>query len=181
MPNYRRAWIAGGTYFFTLVTHQRRQWLCHPVARRALREAIHATRCHWPFVIEAWVLLPDHLHCIWTLPEGDADNAVRWKRIKQMVSQRCNGMITTTLSDSRARRGESALWQRRFWEHLIRDETDFKQHCDYIHYNPVKHGYCLYPAQWPYSTLKRLIRHGRYPGNWGMSGVPQIADDVGHE
>ena len=182
MPNYRRQWNAGGVYFFTLVTHQRRGWLCHSLARQALREAIQTTRHKWPFEINAWVLLPDHLHCIWTLPDDDTDYATRWRLIKQRVSHRCASMFETeTVSASRIKRGERAIWQRRFWEHVIRDVHDYRQHCDYIHYNPVKHQLCRYPLQWPYSTFRKFVNAGIYSTNWGMNVTPELDDVIGRE
>jgi putative transposase len=120
-----------------------------------------------PFSIDAMVLLPDHLHCIWTLPEGDADYAMRWNRIKRGVSQRTRERVAATLSASRLKRGELGLWQRRFWEHQIRDERDFARHVEYIHWNPVKHGYVTRAADWPYSSFHRYVTQGVYPRNWG--------------
>ena len=143
MPDYRRIFIPGATCFFTLVTHQRRPWLCTPATRGALREAVVKVRQSRPFAVEAWVLLPDHLHCIWTLPPGDADYTTRWRLIKRAVSLRLANEPDGTLSDSRRKRRERGLWQRRFSEHAIRDERDFEAHCSHIHYNAVKHGMCL--------------------------------------
>jgi putative transposase len=159
MPNYRRWREAGGTYFFTVVTYARYPWLCEPIARQALRQAIHTTQAAYPFSIDAWVLLPDHLHCIWTLPAGDDDFSTRWRLIKTRTTQICTRHLPIDLPSSRSRRhrGDHPYWQRRFWEHKVRDETDFQNHIHYIHQNPVKHGHVTTPTDWPYSTIHRSI------------------------
>lgn len=169
MPNYRRASIAGATYFFTVVAYRRQRILCDDAVRFALRTAIAATRADRPFDILAWVLLPDHLHCIWTLPDGDADFATRWSMIKRRVSLACriSHRQTELLTASKRKHRESTLWQRRYWEHQIKDEADLARHVDYIHYNPVRHGLVARPADWPYSTLHRDIARGIYPLHWG--------------
>ena len=172
MSRYRRAKTTGASYFFTVVTYRRQNILCDIPLRTALREAVTKTRQHHPFTIDAWVLLPDHLHCIWTLPEGDADFSMRWSRIKRYVSIATKERYRNSewLTDSKKKHRESTLWQRRFWEHRIRDQDDFNQHLDYIHYNPVKHGLCEHPAEWPYSTLHRYVRENVYPINWSVEG-----------
>ncbi len=169
MPNYRRSVVPGSTYFFTQVTYKRQPWLCTELARTTLRIALNRVRQSYPFVIDAFVLLPDHLHCIWTLPDGDASYATRWHLIKRFVTQQISKQIAldVPLSASRQKRQEGNLWQRRFWEHLIRDEDDFAQHCDYIHYNPVKHGLCEQATDWQFSSIHRFIQQGIYPHNWG--------------
>jgi putative transposase len=167
MPNYRRVYD-GHTFFFTVVTWQRQPILCTEPSRRVLRAAIEELRATRPFTVEAWVLLPDHLHCIWTLPEGDTDYSMRWGWIKKVFTTRIRDALPTlTPPASRRRRHEGAVWQRRFWEHRIRDEADFAAHCDYIHYNPVKHGLVAAPREWPYSTFHRLVTAGRYLPDWG--------------
>ncbi|MCF6212165.1 MAG: transposase [Gammaproteobacteria bacterium] len=170
MSNYRRANTAGGTYFFTVVSYRRQEILCDERVRSALREGIDRTRQKYPFEINAWVLLPDHLHCLWTLPKGDANFPVRWAKIKRHVSLVCGDCYKRSawLSDSRKKHRESTLWQRRYWEHQIRDESDFNRHVEYIHYNPVKHGLCEQPIQWPHSTLHRYVREEKYPADWAM-------------
>ncbi|MGK7888734.1 MAG: transposase [Leptolyngbyaceae cyanobacterium] len=152
MPNYRRPYIPGGTYFITQVTYQRVPWLCRDVGRQALREALVTVKEKYPFSIDAMVLLPDHFHCLLTLPPDDADFSVRLKLIKIHVTRHYGSTlnIARPISRSRQKRGESNLWQRRYWqrrywEHWIRDEQDFAAHCAYIHYNPVKHGLCEAP------------------------------------
>ena len=168
MPNYRRADIGGGTYFFTVVTYRRQRFLCDDDVRNVLREGIEKTREGYPFVIDAWVLLPDHLHCIWTLPLGDANFGIRWAMIKRHVSKHCKRLKHDNwLNESKRKRKESTVWQRRFWEHQVRDERDYKIHADYIHFNPVKHGVVRYVKDWPYSTFHRYAKNGIYPENWG--------------
>lgn len=169
MPHYRRAFIKGGTYFFTVVTHERMPILTDERTRHALREAIDSARRTHPFVIDAWVLLPDHLHCIWTLPDGDSNFASRWAIIKRRVSKALGERLTsgTRLSDSRHARHESGIWQRRYWEHLVRDEADFQRCLDYLHWNPVKHDHVTRVSDWPYSTFHRYVERGAYPADWG--------------
>lgn len=170
MSHYRRANTAGATYFFTVVSYRRQKILCDDPIRNALRDAIKTTQKKYPFNIDAWVLLPDHLHCIWTLPENDADYSKRWGIIKRKVSLACSGQYKNEawLTVSKNKHRESTLWQRRFWEHQIRDQQDFNRHVDYIHYNAVKHGLCDQPVAWPYSTLHRYIREGTCPVNWAV-------------
>ena len=177
MPNYRRAQIAGGTWFFTVVSYQRRHILCNDDIRSALREAILTVRAQHPFSIDAWVLLPDHSHCIWTLPTADRDFSTRWAKIKREVTKRCGRLypVEGLVQASKRRRNEGTLWQRRFWEHAIRDETDLKRCLDYVHWNPVKHGYAKRVADWPYSTFHRFVRDRLYPSDWG-GGADQDID-----
>ncbi|MEJ2347129.1 MAG: transposase [Gammaproteobacteria bacterium] len=182
MPNYRRARTAGGTFFFTVVTQYRRPWLCTPLARAALRRSIHTVRVRYPFRIDAWVLLPDHMHCIWTLPKDDSDYAGRWRLIKMLTAKRLTAMPATRAAmRSRAARRERALWQRRFWEHRIRDARDMAAHMDYIHYNPVKHELCPAPADWAYSSFHRYVRNGTYERDWAADVEPPLPDHVGKE
>lgn len=174
MPNYRRANITGGTYFFTVNTLRRLPILTEPPVRAALREAIRQTRAIHSFDIDAWVLLPDHLHCIWTLPEGDADFSIRWAKIKRYVSKECRAEFgAQDLSESRNKRREAGLWQRRFWEHQIRDDADLARHVDYIHWNPVKHELVAQASDWPYSTFHRYVGAGVYSSDWGLSEALQ--------
>lgn len=173
MPNYRRAAITGGSYFFTLVTAGRQPVLCDPDVRIALHEAVHQVRRRWPFTIDAWVLLPDHMHCIRVLPPGDSAFSRRWSVIKRLTSQGCaadHGRVATTAS-SRRKRNEGGLWQRRFWEHSIRDQRDLERCRDYLHWNPVRHGHVARVADWPYSTFHRWVNDGVYPIGWGGEAV----------
>jgi len=169
MPNYRRAKISGGTYFFTVVTYRRRPLFQYPESRHMLRDVVIKTQKQHPFRVDAWVLLPDHLHCIWTLPEGDADFSKRWGLIKSGFSKQAKSLFHREdwLTQSKIIHRESTLWQRRFWEHQIRNNDDFSRHMDYIHWNPVKHGYVDRVCDWAYSTFHRYVRVGTYPEDWG--------------
>ena len=173
MPDYRRAQTPGATYFFTVNTLQPQRFLLDDDVRAALREGIERVRTTLPFSIDAWVLLPDHLHCLWTLPEGDADFSTRWRIIKTVVTQRCGGRLAKPglLSLRRVAKGQSTLWQQRFWEHQVRDDMDFARHVDYIHWNPVKHGLVARVADWPYSSVHRYLRQGLLPANWAGVGI----------
>jgi putative transposase len=173
MPNYRRLAIPSGTYFITQVTYQRQPWLCTDLGRVALRHALQHVQQRHPFQIQAFVLLPDHFHALWTLPQDDGDLATRVRLVKRVVTKYYGQELglTAEVSTSRMKRKEGNLWQRRFWEHLIRDEADFVNHCDYIHYNPVRHGLCEVPQQWPFSSLHRLVRENVYPADWGGDAI----------
>jgi putative transposase len=182
MPEYRRARSPGTTFFFTVNTHLRQPFLIDVDVRAALREGIDRVRLTMPFEIDAWVLLPDHLHCIWTLPDGDADFSSRWRIIKTIVTQRCGSRLNVgeLLSDRRKRKNQSSLWQQRFWEHQIRDDADFIRHVDYIHWNPVKHGHAKRAGDWPYSSLHRYVRNGLLPTNWlGVNADQYLGKDFG--
>ena len=160
--DYRRCYQPGGHYFFTVVTEQRQPLLIEHIDR--LRTAFHHGMERYPFTIEAIVVLPDHLHTLWRLPDGDADFSTRWMVIKRKFSAGLKPGITNA---SKLHKREKGIWQRRFWEHHIRDEQDWQAHIDYIHYNPVKHGYCATPAEWPYSSFQRSVQQGLYNANWG--------------
>ncbi|MEO6024852.1 MAG: transposase [Burkholderiales bacterium] len=170
MSRYRRSLTGGATYFFTVNTYQRQTILTHPDVRSALRDAIQYVRETMPFFVDAWVLLPDHLHTIWTLPEGDAAYGKRWGMIKAHVSGKCAHVVEakTPRNESRIKRREGILWQRRFWEHQIRDDLDYQRHVDYIHFNPVKHGLVTRVADWPHSTFHRYVKHGVYREDWAL-------------
>jgi len=130
-----------------------------------LRAVVRDVRRRWPFVIDGWVVLPDHLHCIWTLPPGDFDFTNRWRLIKAGFARQLPK--TERRSFVRTARGERGIWQRRFWEHAIRDERDYASHMDYLHFNPVKHGYARRVMDWPYSSFHRCVEKGIYPLDWG--------------
>lgn len=161
---YRRANVEGGTYFFTmnLAERHRRLLLDHV---DILRSAVKTVKQRHPFHIDAFVVLPDHLHAIWTLPGHDADFSTRWMLIKAGFSRHI--AKDEHRNASRISKGERGIWQRRYWEHLIRDEGDFERHVDYIHYNPVKHGYVNRAAEWPYSSIHRYIKTGIIASDWG--------------
>ena len=163
MVGYRRNRVAGGTYFFTVVLHDRASGLLTThidLLRKSLRETIyrHPTR------IEAMVILPDHLHCIWTLPPNDDDYPARWKMCKSRFSQKLHQTGATPPPNAQ---GEYPIWQRRYWERTIRDDSDLRRCIDYIHFNPVKHGHAQQVAGWPYSSFHRFVRAGLLPADWG--------------
>ncbi len=163
MTGYRRNFVPGGSYFFTLNLADRRARLLTDHIG-LLRAAFHDTQSRHPFTIEAIVVLPDHLHAIWTLPDGDQNFATRWRLIKSTFSRALPR--TETISPSRAGKAERGIWQRRYWEHTLRDERDFERHVDYIHINPVKHGHTTRVADWPFSSFHRWVRLGVYPEDW---------------
>ncbi|WP_295445345.1 transposase [uncultured Thiodictyon sp.] len=170
MTDYRRCRVPGGTYFFTLTLQERAASLL--VDRiDDLRNAFREVRTQHPFTIEAIVVLPAHLHCIWSLPDGDSDYSMRWRQIKSAFSRTIPK--EERLSASRRRKGERGIWQRRFWEHTIRDDRGYATRFDYIHYNPVKHGYVKRVKDWPFSSFHRYVRLGVYPEDWG--GDPDLA------
>lgn len=181
MSRYRRDHTPGATWFFRVVTGKRHRHLCDEPVRHALREAIARTRADWPFTIDAWILLPDHLHCIWTLPAGDADFSVRWNLIKRRTSTAVTDRYWRAGGPLPSSRRELPFWQRRFWEHRIRDEEDFRRHVEYIHYNPVKHGLATAPVRWPYSTFHRYVEEGIYQEDWGSGAPVRLPDTIGHE
>ncbi len=169
MPDYRRWYVAGGTYFFTAVTLRRRPILCEELGRRCLHEAIELVREGWPFDMVAVVLLPDHLHTVWTVPQGDDRYPVRWKRIKEEFTRLYLEAGGRELPRNRSRiiQGERGIWQRRYWEHTVRDEADLKRCVDYVHWNPKKHGYVTNVRDWPWSSFHRFVELGEYTLDWG--------------
>ena len=168
MADYRRNRAPGGTYFFTVNLRVRQSDLL-VTQIVALREAVRKVRARTPFHIDAWVVLPDHMHCLWTLPEGDTDFSGRWHRIKMGFSKALP--TGEAISDAMAQRGERGIWQRRYWEHTIRDDRDYAAHMDYTHFNPVKHGYVRHPGDWPYSSFRRCVALGLYPADWANGDV----------
>lgn len=159
MVRYRRVRVPGGTYFFTVALAYRRSSLL--VDRiDDLRAAFADARKRRPFEIDAIVVLPEHLHALMTLPEGDADYSARWQHIKSRFTRRVGAHEPNA-------KGEHTIWQRRFWEHTIRDEADFERHVDYIHINPVKHGLVTRVRDWPHSSFHRHVREGTLPLDWG--------------
>ncbi|MCG3148829.1 MAG: REP-associated tyrosine transposase [Verrucomicrobiae bacterium] len=171
MPNYRRWFVPGATYFFTLVTENRVPLFAGEIARANLRTAIAECRQRWPFELNAIVLLPEHLHMLWTLPGGDVDFPRRIAWIKRAFTQDwlLAGGAEQPMTDSRQHRRRRGVWQRSFWEHTIRDDTDFGRHLDYIHYNPVKHGLVTCPHQWSFSSFQQWIERGVYAIEWGCA------------
>jgi putative transposase len=181
MPNYRRARVEGGTYFFTVNTFRRQPFLTDVDVRAALRAGIATVRAKHPFVIEAWILLPDHMHALWTLPPDDHDFSTRWQIIKRTVTQHCAARLHRPewMMARRVLRHQSTLWQHRFWEHTIRDEPDFERHVDYVHWNPVKHGHVRQVVEWPYSSFHRYVKQGLLSRDWGGRGEEEDEADFG--
>ena len=171
MVNYRRSFIPGGTFFFT-VTLQNRKLRLLVEKINLLKEAVQRVKVQHPFQIKAYVILPEHLHMIWELPAGDSNYSQRWKKIKTLFSKlvRKSGFEL-----SKTRHNEYLLWQRRFWEHVIRDDGDLSRHIDYIHFNPVKHGIVSRVCDWPYSSFHRYVARGDLSSDWGGN----IRDTVG--
>jgi putative transposase len=171
MPNFRRARVEGGTFFFTVVTDNRTPFLCDAGSRRLLRKVLHGCQARWPMEVEAIVLLPDHLHTIWTLPAGDTDYSRRWAWTKKEFTREWlqSGYVEHAQTTGRHRDGRRGVWQPKFWEHTIRDECDLRRHIEYIHYNPVKHGVTRCPHAWRWSSFDRWVRAGVYPVDWACS------------
>lgn len=163
MPNYRRVLVPGGTYFFTVNLRERNRSLLVDHID-SLREAFRITRAARPFHLVAIAVLPDHLHCVWRLPQADADNVRRWAQIKGCFSRRLP--VQDARPSTRIKRRERGVWQRRYWEHLIRDEDDLRHHVDYVHINPVKHGHAARAIDWPHSSFGRWVARGVYPEDW---------------
>ncbi len=172
MPNYRRYRVEGGTYFFTVKTERNIPLFSDPKRIQQLGNLFREMQTKWPCEITALVLLPDHMHAIWTLPSGDANYPARWGWIKKEFTQlhlATRGPEVNT-SRSRKKNRRRGVWQRRYWEHTIEDEDDFEAHFDYVHWNPVKHGYVRCPREWPHSSFHRWVKHGVYEPNWGCGG-----------
>jgi putative transposase len=166
MSDYRRLYKRGGCYFFTLVTHGRAPLFADVQNVDRLKAALRCVVAERPFEVDAIVVLPDHLHCIWRLPESDADFSTRWRLIKHYVA--------IGISTARNSKDGKEVWQRRFWEHLIRDESDWQRHMDYIHFNPVKHGYVAAPGEWPHSSFLRCVGRGWYEPGWGRTEPTEL-------
>lgn len=165
MPRYVRDFLAGGTYFFTVALADRSSRLLVEEIER-LRTAYASAGRRRPFETLAICILPDHLHALWRLPDGDAGVPLRWGDIKRTFSRALPAAGPLTASQERRR--EKGIWQRRYWEHRIRDEVDFVRHVDYIHWNPVKHGWARCVRDWPYSSFHRWVRRGDLPAEWGL-------------
>ncbi len=168
---YRRAFVPGGSFFFTLVTEKRRPLFTSPEAVDVLRQTFRVVKATRPFDLDAIVVLPDHLHCIWTLPPGDGDFSTRWRLVKTWFTKHCDPALRPEPNRSRMARRQQALWQHRYWEHMLRDETDFCRHVDYIHFNPVKHVYVSSSMEWPYSSFRRYVDEGKYSSDWGWKAM----------
>jgi putative transposase len=176
MSDYRRWFVPGGTYFFTLVTCHRYPFFRDAMARDLLGQAIRKTIAEQPFRLPAIVLLHDHLHCLVTLPQADSDYPGRMKAIKDCFTSDwlAAGGHEEQVTASQKRRGHRGIWQRRYHEHVIRDESDLERHFDYIHFNPVKHGYVMQVKDWPWSSFHRHVISGHYSENWGSGPLPHL-------
>jgi len=172
MADYRRYYVAGGTFFFTVKTARNVPLFRHDANARLLGSVLREMKQRWPVEVLAMVLMPDHLHTIWTLPADDADYPKRWGWVKKEFTKQylAQGGREQACSESKERNRRRGVWQRRYWEHMIRDEADLEAHFDYIHWNPVKHRYVQRVADWPYSTFHRWVRGGHYPADWGTGG-----------
>ncbi|MDP2833073.1 MAG: transposase [Pseudomonadota bacterium] len=169
MTQYRRHFVPGGSYFFTVNLADRRlALLTDHIA--ALRAAFRYVMLRHPFTVDAIVILPEHLHAIWTLPPGDTGYSTRWRLIKSHFSRALP--LLESRSQSRQGKGERGIWQRRYWEHTLRDERDFERHADYVHFNPVKHGHVRRVADWPHSTFHRFVEAGLYAPDWAGGDAP---------
>jgi putative transposase len=169
MSDYRRYFVAGGTYFFTAVADRRAALFADTSARSLLGSVFRRCIFRRPMSVLAIVLLPDHLHCLWALPPGDSAYSDRWRWLKGEFTRHwlALGGHEQPLRDSLRRERRRGVWQRRFWEHAIRDEVDLEQHADYIHYNPVRHKLVTRPRDWPWSSFHRWAKLGHYPVDWG--------------
>ncbi len=169
MSDYRRYFVPGGTYFFTVVVHQRYPLFDNSEARRMLRESILSVREDWSFNLFAICLLPDHFHTVIVLPSGDSDYPKRMRKIKERFTTPWleSGGWEGTVSESRRKKGERGIWQRRYWEHTITDDDDLKHCVDYTHWNPRKHELVRRVRDWPYSTFHQFVQRGEYDLDWG--------------
>jgi len=168
MARYRRNFLAGGSYFFTVTLENRHSDLLTSQID-LLRSAFNHVRQQHPFDIDAIVVLPDHLHAILTLPVGDKDFPMRWRLIKSWFSRQLPA--SQVLNPRHAKKSERGIWQRRYWEHTLRDELDVNNHVNYIHINPVKHGYVKRAIDWPYSSIHRYVKNGVLPVDWAGDDV----------
>jgi putative transposase len=173
VPNFRRSFVPGGTYFFTVVTDRRAPIFDDPRARRILGAALRECRERRPFRTVAIVLLPDHLHAIWALPPGDDAYPRRWNRIKARFTRSwlADGGTEQSVTAGRRRDGRRGVLQPKYWEHTIRDEHDLERHVEYVHFNPVRHGLVTCPRDWPYSSFRHWVRAGDYPADWGCGAL----------
>jgi REP-associated tyrosine transposase len=177
MPNFRRTHDPDGTFFFTLVTDGRAPFLCDDLAPRLLRDITRQTQARWPFTIDAMVVLPDHLHTIWTLPDQDTDYSIRLAWLKKEFTKRWlqHRGAERVRSIGRARERRRGIWQPKFWEHAVRDERDLERCVEYVHYNPVSHGVTTCPNAWRWSSFARWVRAGDYPADWACACGPGVA------
>lgn len=168
MPDYRRYYVPGGTVFLTVVTGNRVPLFADAGHVERLKTALRSVHEERPFEIAAGVILPDHMHFLWTLPAEDVAYSRRLGRMKTCFTKQL-GSRPGPRSASQAKHRESGVWQRRFWEHTIRDEDDFLDHLNYVHFNPVRHGLAKCPHCWPHSSFAKWVESGDYPADWGCS------------
>jgi len=178
MPEYRRIYQPGGTYFFTLVTYNRRPIFSSKDSRDLLHASWIDVQSRHPFETIALCLLPDHIHAIWKLPEGDSDYPLRWKEIKRIFTREYTRKIGPggVRNESRQIQGEAAIWQRRYWTHVLFDQNDLNNHIDYIHINPLKHGLVNQVSDWPFSTFHQYVTKEIYPSDWGGKIESRLMD-----
>jgi len=183
MPNYRRYFVEGGTYFFTVKTEGKFPVFASDVQSALLGDVMREARVRWSFETVASVLLPDHLHVIWTLPSDDSGYSTRSAWIKKEFTKRYleSGGTEQLVSQSRQDNRRRGVWQRRFWEHLIDGDTELEAYVDYVHYNPVKHGYSVASGEWRWTTFHRWVERGAYAADWGRTQTPSSIEiiDVG--
>jgi REP-associated tyrosine transposase len=179
---YHRTEAAGASYFFTVVTFRRQPVFTEAPVVEMLERAIRRVQERRPFVVEAQVVLADHLHALWTLHEEDSDYPTRWRLIKEAFTREYVPAYGLIWHDHRRHaRGGRTVWQRRYWEHLIRDDRDFSAHLEYIHLNPVRHGLVSAPRDWPHSTFLKWVANGSYDLTWGSKGPVSLPDWAGRE
>ncbi len=177
MMKYRRYFELGGTYFFTLVTYHRKNIFSNKNHILLFIESLNNTRLKHPFDLLAYIILPDHIHMIWKLPENDDDFPLRIRLVKSNFSRKYTG-FELPQSTSRSHKKERMIWQRRYWEHYIRNENDLKNHTEYIFYNPVKHGYTISPYDWKYGNFQSYVESGLYEKDWGSMIEPGYFKDI---
>ena len=174
---YRRLKVGAAAYFFTVVTHERRKLFLDAELVALFNASIRRIQERHPFEVEAQVVLPDHIHAIWQLPPNDADYSTRWRLVKETFTKAyLKNRRPPEVGNSRRKKQEQGLWQRRFWEHLLRDDIDFFDHLDYIHLNPVRHGLAAAPGAWVHSTFEHWVARGVYEPHWGTDEMPELPD-----
>jgi putative transposase len=178
---YQRYFQPGGTFFFTVVTCNRRKIFVNVHAFQLFHQSIEYVQQNHPFQINAYCICPDHIHMIWTLPDGDSDYPTRWRLIKSYFSRNWSYEENIQITPSRTKKNERMIWQRRYWEHFIKDEFDLKNHVDYINYNPVKHKYVKSPLEWKESSFSDYVSDGLYACNWASEGDMNYLDKFGKE
>ena len=178
---YHRYFQNGGTYFFTLVTFRRKKIFLEDSACELFMHALDHVQSNHPFHVIAYCLCPDHIHMIWSLPENDNNYPLRWRLVKSNFSRKYKQEDKESIPVSRKHKGECTVWQRRYWEHFIRDENDLVKHIEYIHFNPVKHALVDAPVRWRYSSFYDYVDQGLYQKDWGMNGDFGYLNAFGHE